>query len=213
MSTQLDSDAGPDAEPSPQPTPIESLALELVSRITHLALDPTDVTKHSPENTTTLRSLALVSRAWYHSAVRELVASPRLTSPSSLGVFVNLVDRLSIGSCVKEIHIDGGDLPRQKQVRDVDEDDLVGVDRDALEQQYKDEWASMAGPRMNWESAYAGPKRRLVQICPRIAVIRISGMVLPEMVLHGVDSCESLCQQDLLLQCLIPETRIFNSTS
>ncbi|KAL8291880.1 hypothetical protein RQP46_002138 [Phenoliferia psychrophenolica] len=188
MLTRAGSDARQDAEASPRPSPIESLPLELLSRITLLALDPTDGTKHSPENSTILRSLALVSRTWYHSAVRELVASPRITSPFQLGVFLALVERLGFGNRVKEILIDGGNLPVRKRVQELDEDSLVGVDREALEQQYLDEWMRVAGPRWTSDKSYEDSMDRLARLCPRIAALRLSGMVWPEGVLHGVES-------------------------
>ncbi|KAL8291824.1 hypothetical protein RQP46_002082 [Phenoliferia psychrophenolica] len=186
MPSKSDSDAGPDAEPSPQPSPIKSLPPELLSRITHLTLEPTAGTKHSPENTTTLRSLALVSRAWYHSAVRELVASPRITSPTQLDVFGNLVERLGIGSCVKEVLISVGDLPRRKRVEALDQDGLVGVDRDALEKQYSDEWSNAIRTRYYLEDMYAISMSRIVHLCPRIAALRLSGMIGPGTVLKFV---------------------------
>ncbi|KAL8291818.1 hypothetical protein RQP46_002076 [Phenoliferia psychrophenolica] len=191
MSPGRASDVASDPGVAPRPSsPIESLPLELLSRITLLALDPTDNTKHSPENSTTLRSLALVSRAWYHSAVRELVASPRFTAATQLKVYLDLVQRLGCGNRVKEIIIDGGNVPRQKTVTDLDAASLVGVDREALEKQYHEEWRSAARPRWKYDLAYADPIKRLAVICPRITALRLVGMVLPETVLYQVESCK-----------------------
>ncbi|KAL8291875.1 hypothetical protein RQP46_002133 [Phenoliferia psychrophenolica] len=186
MLTRAGSDARQDAEASPRPSPIESLPLELLSRITHLALDPSNGTKHSPENSTILRSLALVSRAWYHSAVRELVASPRFTSSSQLRVFLDLVERLGVGSCVKEIHIDEGGLPDPKMAfEEVENEDLEdGVAK--MLARWDEAWKIEVEKKLRTEMDYDGPLARLVDLCGYVGTLRMSGMVQPEFLLQTI---------------------------
>ncbi|KAL8291891.1 hypothetical protein RQP46_002149 [Phenoliferia psychrophenolica] len=184
---QTDPDPTSESTPptSPDPSALASLPLELLSHIVRLALDPQPDTTHSPSNSLLLRTLALVSRPFHHAAIRLLVVSPRLASPSHLRVFLSLISRLGIGGCVKELCFDGGELP-VRELNGVVELELTAAERTEREQERRDRFYNAMDLKVVRESGYHDQLARVAELCHQVVTLRLRGQVQPEVIITNL---------------------------